>query len=140
MTVPAHASGFAFEWEPFVVDEDFALGKQSKDVFINKAPFSGSNVPAFENFTDRADSTENTKSTSTQKARKKFLLDNIKIDISSVNGVRDEKHKFYTDSDDERVSELIDAMTSLIYDDSKVKSLEDIGRIIEPQINFYFEF
>jgi hypothetical protein len=28
----------------------------------------------------------------------------------------------------------------LIYDDTKIKSLETIGKIIEPQINFYFKF
>jgi hypothetical protein len=31
-------------------------------------------------------------------------------------------------------------MSSLIYRDSKIKSLETMGKIIEPQINFYFEF
>ena len=52
----------------------------------------------------------------------------------------DDKYKIYSDSDDEKISKFINAMTSLIYDDSKIKSLETIGKIIEPQINFYFEF
>jgi len=49
-------------------------------------------------------------------------------------------HEMHTYSDDEQISKFIDSMTSLIYDNSKIKSLETIGKIIEPQINFYFEF
>jgi hypothetical protein len=50
------------------------------------------------------------------------------------------RDKTYTNSDDEQVSIIINAMKSLIYNDSKIKSLETIGKIIEPQVNFYFEF
>ncbi len=46
----------------------------------------------------------------------------------------------YANSDDEQVSKMINAMSSLIYSDSKIKSLETMGKIIEPQVNFYFEF
>lgn len=140
MTAPAYASGFVFKWDSFVVDNDLALGKQNKEGFINQSPSPGSYIPISENYSDRFKLSENKESASTQKAQEKSLLNKIKIDISSTNGVRDEKYKIYTDSDDEKVSKLIDAMTSLIYDDSKIKSLEAIGRIIEPQINFYFKF
>ncbi len=46
----------------------------------------------------------------------------------------------YTNSNDEQVSIIINAMRSLIYGDSKIKSLETIGKTVEPQVNFYFEF
>ena len=46
----------------------------------------------------------------------------------------------YANSDDKQASKIINTMTSLFYEDSKIKSLETIGKIIEPQINFYFTF
>ena len=50
------------------------------------------------------------------------------------------KDEAYANSDDKQVSKFITAMTALIYDDSKIKSMETVGKIIEPQINFYFKF
>lgn len=140
MTATAYASGFVFQWESFVVDNDLILGKQSKEVFIDNSPLPGPHVPVSENYTHTFDSIENKESSPMQKAHRKSFWNNIKIDISSTHGVMDDQHKLYSDSDDEKISKLIDAMTSLIYDDSKIKSLETIGGIIEPQINFYFEF
>jgi hypothetical protein len=50
------------------------------------------------------------------------------------------KDEAYANSDDKQVSKFIDAATSFIYDDSKIKSVETMGKIIEPQIKFYFSF
>jgi hypothetical protein len=51
-----------------------------------------------------------------------------------------DRYEKYTNSEDEQLSKITNAMTSLIYGDSKIKSLETIGKIIEPQVNLYFEF
>ena len=58
----------------------------------------------------------------------------------ATRAIRDEQHKLPYDAEEEQVTRFINAISSLIYDDSKIKSLETIGKMLEPQIKFYFEF
>jgi hypothetical protein len=68
------------------------------------------------------------------------MLENIKISLFQVDTFMMNRHDLYPHSDDEQILKLTNSLTSLIYDNSKIKSLETIGKIIEPQINFYFKF
>jgi hypothetical protein len=139
-TAPANAAGFVFNWESIAIDNDLLPGAPDKKVFIKDSSAHDLNIPISENRIDAFALPANQESAATQKAEKKSLLDNIKINISPANVIMDDKYKIYSASDDEQVSKFINAVTSLIYDDSKIKSLETIGKIIEPQINFYFKF
>ena len=66
--------------------------------------------------------------------------ENIKLKISTTDRLMTNIPEKHSNIDDEKISNFINAVSSLIYNDSKTKSLENIGIIIEPQINFYFEF
>lgn len=139
-TASANATGFIFNWESFVVDKDLFLGKPDKNAFINNSPVFDLETLDYEKYDDKFSLYDEQQSVSTNKSGKKPLRNNIKIKVLSTDGIMDDKYRINSDSDEERISKVINAMTSLIYDDSKFKSLETIGKIIEPRINFYFEF
>lgn len=136
-TVPANAAGFIFHWEPLFVDNDLALsntGTGKKD-FIKNSSFL--KIPISDDYMDTFALSANQEGSSTQKTENKSIP---KINFALAYGFMDNKSQIYSNSDDKQISNFINAITSLIYDNSKFKSLETIGKIIEPQINFYFEF
>ncbi|PKN50882.1 MAG: hypothetical protein CVU55_14875 [Deltaproteobacteria bacterium HGW-Deltaproteobacteria-13] len=136
----ANADGFIFDWKSFVVDADLALGNPDKKALIKKLPAADISASIREDSPDSFFLSADQSAVSTSKSEKKSVLENIKIDFSPKNTYMTDRHEIYTHSDDEQITKFIDAMTSLIYDDSKIKSLETIGKIIQPQIKFYFEF
>ncbi|MDM7986045.1 MAG: hypothetical protein QUS13_01785 [Smithella sp.] len=77
---------------------------------------------------------------SKQNSENSTLWKNIKINLSASKKLMVNAPEQRPDPDDNQISDFLNAMTDLIYDDSKIKTLENIGIIIEPQINFYFEF
>jgi hypothetical protein len=136
----ANAAGFIFNWQPFVVNADLASGRAGKETLIKDLSVADITMPTHDDSRDIFSSTPNQDNDSTPKAEKKSALGNIKITLSQASTFTMARDKTYTNSDDEQVSIIINAMKSLIYNDSKIKSLETIGKIIEPQVNFYFEF
>jgi hypothetical protein len=139
-TVSANASGFIFRWEPFVVNNDLALSNTGKNDFIKNSSILDLKIPIANDYIDKFALSANQKDTSTQKTENKSIPKNIKINFSLADSLVDNKPKIYSNSDDKQISNFINAITSLIYDDAKFKSLATIGKIIEPQINLYFEF
>ena len=138
--VPANAAGFIFNWQPFVVNADLALKSHGKEVLINNLSATDISIPVTDDSRDIFSLTPDQNNYSTLKAEKKSAPGYLKITLSPANTFMMPRDKTYTDSDDEQVSRIINAATSLIYGDSKIKSLETIGKIIEPQVNFYLEF
>jgi hypothetical protein len=139
-TVSANATGFVFRWEPLVIANDLALSNSPKKDFIKNSPILDLKIPISDDYLDTLALFANQEGASTQKTGNKSIPKNIKINFSLAYSLMDKKSQIYPDSDDKQISNFINAITSLIYDDSKFKSLETIGKIIEPQINFYFEF
>jgi hypothetical protein len=140
IATPASAAGFVFNWEPFFVDVDLAIGNPSREVLIKDLSATDINMLTLYDFRDVYSLTPDQNKYSTMKTEIKSVPDNIKVILFPANTFITPRDKTYTNSDDEQVSRIINAMTSLIYGNSKIKSLETIGKIIEPQINFYFEF
>jgi hypothetical protein len=138
----ADASGFICQWEPFRVDKDLFFVNQDKKLFINDSPVSDLKAAVPEDqIRETSDLSDKRDNESSQKMEKKSFLDNIKINISPTDSnTIISKYEKHSNTDDEQISKFINAMTTLIYDDKKIKSLETVGKIIEPQINFYFEF
>jgi hypothetical protein len=136
----ANATGFVFNWEPLLVDADLALGNPRREVLIKDFSATDINVPTFNDSRDIYSLIPDQNNYSTTKAEIKSVPDNIKVILFPANTFITPRDKTYTNSDDEQISRIINAMTSLIYGNSKINSLETIGKIIEPQINFYFKF
>jgi hypothetical protein len=137
----AYSSGFIFHWEPFKVDKDLFFISQGEKSDAGELPMSDLHAAVPEDkVTDILGLSSEKDSTAVQKPEKKSFLDKIKIKISPADNVTVDKQKIYTNSDEEQISKFIDAMTTLIYNDKKIESLETIGKIIEPSINLYFEF
>lgn len=136
----AGAAGFVFSWQPFVADINLILDNQDKEILINNIYTDDISMAISEDFIDMFSSSTNQDKIMVQKTGRKFLPDNIKLTFYQTSVFMPDRLDKYTNSDDEQLSQVVNAMTSLIYGDSKIKSLETIGKIIEPQINFYFEF
>ena len=140
IVAPANAAGFIFNWQPFVVNADLFLGSSSKKILIKDLSAADINMPTRDDSRDTFSLTPDQNNDSTPKADKKSAPGNVKITLFQASTFMMTRDKTYTNSNDEQVSIIINAMTSLIYGDSKIKSLETIGKSIEPQVNFYFEF
>ena len=140
IAAPANAAGFIFNWQPFVVNADLALKCPRREVLIKNLSVADIDMPVSIDSRYIFSSSPDQNNDSTSKAEKKSAPGNIKVILFPENTFITTRGKTYANSDDEQVSKIINAMSSLIYSDSKIKSLEAIGKIIEPQINLYFEF
>jgi hypothetical protein len=140
VAISAHASGFVFNWQPFAVDADLSLKSSNREIIIKNSSVTDLCALIRKDPGDAFPSSADQNNVSAPKSEKKSLLENIKISLFQVDTFTANRHDLYTHSDDEQISKLTDSLTSLIYDNSKIKSLETVGKIIEPQINFYFKF
>lgn len=142
LTLAAHANaaGFIFNWQPFVVDAELALINPRREVLMKDLSVADINMPIRDEFKDTFSLTPDQNNYLIPKAGKKSAQGNIKILLSPASTFMTTRDQMYANSDDEQLSKMINALSSLIYSDSKIKSLETMGKIIEPQINFYFEF
>jgi len=140
MAAPANAAGFIFNWQPFVADADLALKSPRREVLIIDLSVADINMPTLDDSRNMFSLTPDQNNYLKPKVEKKSTPGNIKILLSPASTFMTTRDKMYANSDDAQVSKIINAMSSLIYGDSKIKSLETMGKIIEPQVNFYFEF
>ncbi|MGD0279914.1 MAG: hypothetical protein ABSC11_11470 [Smithella sp.] len=140
IVVPASASGFIFDWQLFVADPDLALGHSSRKISIKDSSAADIGIPASVDSKDIFSLSSDQNNDSTPKSETKSLPGKVKIIFFGENTFMPTRDEAYANSDDKQVSKFINAMSSFIYDDSKIKSAETMGKIIEPQINFYFSF
>ena len=136
----ANASGFVFNWDLFVVNPDLALGKTGQEFLVKDLSISDVDMPLVKDSREALSLPSNQNDLLTPSQEKKSVLENIKLNFSPASEFMPNRHELYSNSDDEQIPKLMNAVTSFIYNDSKIRSLENIGRIIEPQINFYFKF
>ena len=140
IVVSASASGFIFDWQLFVANPDLALGSSSKEISIKDSSATDINMLVSGDSKDIFSLSPGQNNNSTPKSEKKSALSNIKITLSTESTFMPTQDEAYANSDDDKISKIISTMSSLMYGDSKIKTLETMGKIIEPQINFYFKF
>jgi len=142
-TAPANASGFIFHWEPFTIDSRLTLnGDTGKDIFHNNPFIPDSKFSIADDEGDMSLLLTPPERVSSQHSESKSFMDHIKFSVFLDHGIPHYHHpnQPLADYDDKKISDFIEAITELIYENSKSKSLETIGKTIEPQINFHFEF
>lgn len=141
LSTSADASGFIFKWDAFLVNSDLFINPPNSKSYMHDLP-EVEKVAFFHHkgILDHVDSSASPEGLLKHDQEKKSFLQNVKITISPVDSALKNKKVIYDHGDDAQISHFIDALTSLIYDDEKSKSLETLGKIIEPQINLYFEF
>jgi len=137
-----NADGFIFDWEPFIVSADLAFKNPEDKTPVRKSFIDDMEKSIFKDSRSTFPLSTDQDNISTPKSESTSLIKNIKISFFQVDAFTTNNHEThaYSSNDDEQISKLINSMTSLIFENSKNKSLETIGKIIEPQINFYFEF
>lgn len=134
------ASGFMVDWQPFTVDERLFSGQSGKKIFTEDYSLSDFSISITDDI-HRFDPAFDDKKMSFHAAKeKRTFWDKMRISILTAAPIRNEQHKLPYDAEEEQVSRFINAISSLIYDDSKIRSLGTIGKMLEPQIKFYFEF
>lgn len=140
IVAPAGASGIIYNWQLFVANPDLVLDNPNKKILIKNLSATDISMPVdvdsrniFSLFPDQNND-------SIPKSEKKATLSKVKIIFFGKNTFMLTNDEAYANSDDKQVSKIINTMTSLFYEDSKIKSLETVGKIIQPQINFYFTF
>lgn len=140
-SVSADASGFLFKWDALAVNSDLFLNSQDqKDYFHDLQEIEKMAFFHHKGSPDHLDSPASQEGFSKPEQEKKSFLQNLKITISPIDSALKNKNDIYDQGDDAQISQFIDTLTSLIYDDAKSKSLETLGKMIEPQINLYVEF
>jgi hypothetical protein len=72
--------------------------------------------------------------------KKESKLGRLKIGFSQVTDFSKKGDELYSTSDDKFTSKIVKTLPSLFMSNSKGQSLEKMGTLVEPQINFYFEF
>ena len=140
IVVPVSASGIILNWQLFVANPDLASDSPNKKFLIEDLSAADISMPVSVDSRDIFSLFPDQNNDSTPKSEKKATLSKVKIIFFGKNTFMPTNDEAYANSDDKQVSKIINAMTSLFYEDSKIKSLETIGKTIEPQINFYFTF
>jgi len=140
-SAPANASGFIYHWDSFAVAPDLMILHTDKKPTAQSLPVPDlKETPLLESSKEKLLLFDDQNTSSRTVPEKKSALDNIRIDFFSAGGFLPNKREISPNGNDEQVAKLMDAVKSLINNDSKIRSMETIGGIIEPQINFYFEF
>lgn len=137
---PVYSTGFIFHWKAFVVDYDLLLIAPDKINYAGKQPVPVLQIPVSEEYMDRFGLSASVEEQPQKETGKNSVLRNIKVRFKATDLPENSKNETLYNRNDEQISKFVDAVSSLIYDDSKFESLETIGKIIEPQINFFFEF
>lgn len=135
-----YASGYIFDWEPFTMDKSLMSDSADDKSFISDSPLSDLRISLSDDFYYGDLLSDNGENSSDQRNKRSSWMENIRVNVSPSFKITDDRYRIYGDSDEAQASRFIDAMTALIYDDSKIKSLETIGKMVGPQIRFYFEF
>ena len=140
VSLPAYSSGFIFQWKTLIVDYDLLMASPEKTNHTAKQPAPVFQIPLQEIYMDRFELSESLKEPSPKEPEKKSVFQNIKLRFKVTDLPGNDKNEALFNRNDEQVSKFVDAVSSLIYNNEKINSLESIGKIIEPQINFFFEF
>ena len=135
----AGATGFIFNWTPFAIDKNLELNTEDSSFSNQPSKFLPDYTVSFDEASRPfLDETNNRKSADITGG--KSIWDNVKIVFSPTSEDQDKRNYFHDVYADKQVSRFLNSLQALIYSDEKIKSLEEIGKVIQPQINFYLEF
>lgn len=141
LATPGYASGFIFNWKPFVVEKNLAadLVEEKTSFFDMSRPDA---KPSFDDmyFDRHVLSAGRQDDASELKTDDASFWKFIKINFSASKHLTANAPEKNPVTEEKQISDFLNAVNSIIYDDAKIKSLENIGTLFEPQINFYFEF
>jgi hypothetical protein len=136
-----NAAGFTFNWKPFVIEKDFSADVVPEKSAIQDLSYFSVKENIFDVYLKTGDALEEDQGRPSEtEAVNQALWKNIKIKLYASKKLMANAPEQRPDTEDKHLSDFLDAVTDLIYDDSKLKTLGNIGTLIEPQINFYFEF
>jgi hypothetical protein len=137
--VYSDSNDLVFEWQPFIVNDDLELNRPAKNVLPK-------NLFVFEKILGQSDYIEDLlhtdlmiKNDSLKENTKKSAFSKIKVTVSSGNSFMMPGDENYSRSGDGKLSQVTKTLPSFFQNPSQEKALETL-KLIEPQVNFGFEF
>ena len=79
VVISANASGFVFNWQPFVVDADLSLKSSNREILIKNSSVTDLSALISEDPGDIFSSSADQNNVSAPKSENKSMLENIKI-------------------------------------------------------------
>lgn len=133
----ADSTGVVFDWQPFIVDDSLKLDHPSGNI-LPKKPLFSKEIPgkfnATEEFLHGDLKAINNSSDSTAK---KSALSKIKVTFST--GFMLPGDEVHLRGQDEKLSRTANILSSILRNPSQETAVETL-KLIEPQVNFGFEF
>lgn len=133
----ADSTGIVFDWQPFVVNDSLRLDHPSGNI-IPKKPLFPKEVPGKFNTTEEfLHSDLKTINNSSDSTAKKSALRKIKVTFST--GFMLPGDEIHLRDKDEKLSRTANILSSILRNPSQETAVETL-KLIEPQVNFGFEF
>ena len=138
VAAPVKSAGLAYNWQLFVADKDLELIDLASGILPKKAPISKELLGQSDIEYLLYGNWEIKNYITTTKA-KKSAFSKIKVTISSINSFLIQDDETYHRGKDEKISQLVRTLPSLLQSPSPDKALETL-KLIEPRVNVGFEF
>jgi len=131
-------AGFIYDWRPFTADS--SLEKNGQDKIIPDEHLSLFHKEIF-SLDEEKNSRRYEKDRQDFPAERKSDWSNVKIVFTpSAEEASDKEKGLHFTPEDKQLEKLVYSLQSLIHDDKKIKALEEIGGMFEPQVKFYLNF
>ncbi|MGV8059558.1 MAG: hypothetical protein AB2L12_16285 [Smithellaceae bacterium] len=135
----ADSTGIVFDWQPFVINNYLDLNYSRKNTLPKDLFTSGEIWKQFYNVEELLNGDLKTINNSFDVTAKKSPTSKIKITFSSVNSFMVPGDEMYSRGKDGKLIQATRILPSLVRNPSQETAVETL-KLIEPQINFGFEF
>jgi hypothetical protein len=136
--VLADSNGLIINWQPFIAKDSLELSQPSKNTLPQNL-FASEEWRQFTNIEEFLPSDSLMINNSPKATAKKSALSKIKVSVSQVNSFMMPSEENYSSSRDRNLSQAAKILPSLLRNPSQERTLETL-KLIEPQVNFGFEF
>lgn len=133
----ADSTGIIFDWRPFVVDDSLKLNHPSGNILPKKSLISEEIRGKFDVMEEFLYSDLKTIKNSSDSTPKKSALSKIKVAFST--GFMLPGDEIHLRGNDEKLSRTANILSSILRNPSQETAVETL-KLIEPQVNFGFEF
>jgi len=137
--VLADSNGIVINWQPFIVKDSLELSQPLKNTLPKNLFAPEEKWRQFDDIEEFLHSDLTMINNSQKVTTKKSALSKIKISVSQVNSFMMPSDEIYSSGKDGKLSQAARTLPSLLRNPSQETTLETL-KLIEPQVNFGFEF
>ena len=135
----ADSAGIVFDWQPFIVNDYMELNQPSKNI-VTKNLFTSEKIwEQYDDIEELLHTDLKMMDNAPKVTTKKSALSKIKITVSPVNYFMMPGDENYSSGKDGKISQAARTLPSFFRNPSQGTAVETL-KLIEPQVNFGFEF